>query len=41
MQEIRVPLKQNSASAFEKLETNANDLAILNAAVAISAAAGG
>lgn len=35
LQEIRVPLKQNSASAFEKLETNANDLAILNAAVAI------
>ena len=37
LQEIRVPLKQNSASAFEKLETNANDLAILNAAAAISA----
>ena len=36
LQEIRVPLKQDSASAFEKLETNANDLAILNAAAAIS-----
>ncbi|MDE0154668.1 MAG: FAD binding domain-containing protein [Gammaproteobacteria bacterium] len=37
LQEIRLPLKQDSASAFEKLETNANDLAILNAAAAISA----
>ena len=37
LQEIRVPLKRDSASAFEKLETNANDLAILNAAAAISA----
>ena len=37
LQEIRVPLRQNRASAFEKLETNANDLAILNAAVAVSA----
>lgn len=36
LQEIRVPLIQNSASAFEKLETNANDLAILNAAAAVS-----
>lgn len=36
LQEIRAPLKQDRASAFEKLETNANDLAIVNAATAIS-----
>ena len=36
LQDITVPLKKNSASAFEKLETNANDLAILNAAASIT-----
>ena len=36
LQDITIPLKKNSASAFEKLETNANDLAILNAAVRVT-----
>ncbi len=36
LQDVTIPLKKNSASAFEKLETNANDLAILNAAVRVT-----
>ncbi len=37
LKEVTIPLVKNSASAFAKLETNANDLAILNAAVNVTA----
>ena len=37
LKEVTIPIKKNSASAFAKLETNANDLAILNAAVSVTA----
>ena len=37
LKEVTIRLTKNSASAFAKLETNANDLAILNAAVSVTA----
>ena len=37
LKEVTIPITKNSSSAFAKLETNANDLAILNAAVSVTA----
>ena len=37
LKEVTIPITKNNASAFAKLETNANDLAILNAAVSVTA----